>query len=121
MSQIEALARRSPPEPLPENLRSVQPGGGVCYSIELAWGRWRRWYLRKFRAGYVARMAERRRGSAEGAPHDLVDPRDLKYCRNLCTADWDEADDQFRWRDRRGSVVCAPTATPGRVLPPVRL
>ena len=100
MSQIEAISRRSPPEPLPDNLRSVQPGGGVCYSIELAWGRWRRWFLRKFRPGYVARMAERRRGSAEGAPHELLDPRDLKYCRNLCTADWDEADDRFRWRGR---------------------
>jgi phosphatidylserine decarboxylase len=100
MSQIEAMPPRLTPEPLPENLRSVQPGGGVCYSLELAWGRWRRWFLRTFRPGYVARMAEKRRGSAEGAPHDLLDPRDLKYCRNLCTADWDEADDPFRWRER---------------------
>ena len=28
------------------------------------------------------------------------DPRDLKYCRNLCSCSWAEADDPFRWRDR---------------------
>ena len=100
MSQIEAPTERLSPEPLPENIGSVQPGGGVCYSIELAWGRWRRWFLRTFRPAYVARMAEHRRGSAQGAPHELLDPRDLKFCRNLCTADWDDADDRFRWRDR---------------------
>jgi phosphatidylserine decarboxylase len=44
-------------------------------------------------------MAGRRRGDAAGAPHEILDPRDLKYCRNLCTADWDEGDDPFRWRE----------------------
>ena len=52
--------------PLPENVRSVQPGGGVCYRIELAWGRWRRWWLRSFRPGYVRAMAARRQGSGAG-------------------------------------------------------
>jgi phosphatidylserine decarboxylase len=100
MSQTEATEQRLAPQPLPDNIRSVQPGGGVCYQIELAWGRWRRWSLRKFRPGYIERMAGKRRGTADGAPHDVLDPRDLKYCRNLCTADWDEADDPFRWRER---------------------
>jgi phosphatidylserine decarboxylase len=85
--------------PLPENIRSVQPGGGVCYEIELAWGRWRRWYLKRFRRGYVARMSATRRGDTTGAPHEVLDPRDLKYCSNLCTAHWAPADDPFRWRD----------------------
>jgi phosphatidylserine decarboxylase len=85
---------------LPENIRSVQPGGGVCYSMELAWGRWRRWYLRRFRRGYVRRMAQRRRGDAAGAPHEILDPRDLKYCSNQCTAHWAPEDDPFLWRDR---------------------
>ena len=85
---------------VPENIVSVQPGGGVCYRIELAWGRWRRWYLKKFRPGYVRRMAERRRGDPTGAPHEIVDPRDLKYCSNLCTAHWAPADDPFAWRER---------------------
>ena len=91
---------RATPEPLPANVTGVQPGGGVCYRIELAWGRFRRWYLKRFRPGYVQRMAACRRGDTTGAPHEVLDPRDLKFCRNLCTCDWDPADDQFRWRER---------------------
>ncbi len=53
---------------LPDNIRSVQPGGGECYSIELAWGRLRRAYLKRFRQGYVTRMAELRQGDVTGAP-----------------------------------------------------
>lgn len=86
--------------PLPENIRSVQPGGGRCYDIELAWGRWRRWYLKTFRRGFVRRMAERRQGDPTGAPHEILDPRDLKYCSNQCTAFWYPEDDPFTWRDR---------------------
>jgi phosphatidylserine decarboxylase len=85
---------------LPENIRSVQPGGGKCYRIELAWGRIRRWYLKRFRLGYVRKMAERRRGDVEGAPHEILDPRDLKFCSNLCTAHWAPEDDPFQWRER---------------------
>lgn len=88
------------PTPLPDNIRSVQPGGGKCYQIELAWGRLRRWYLKTFRRGYVERMAQLRQGDASGAPHEILDPRDLKYCCNLCTAYWAEENDPFRWRER---------------------
>ncbi|MBN2023249.1 MAG: phosphatidylserine decarboxylase family protein [Pirellulales bacterium] len=88
------------PEPMPAEPRSVQPGGGVCYRIELAWGRLRRWLLTRFRPGYVARMARLRRGSCDGAPHAILDPRDLKYCRNQCTCHWLAEDDPFAWRDR---------------------
>ncbi len=98
MTSIDSPPQRSTPEPLPAGLDSVQPGGGVCYRIELAWGRWRRWYLKRFRPGYVRRMAERRQGSAEGAPHEILDPRDLKYCRNQCMCDWLPGDDPFGWR-----------------------
>jgi phosphatidylserine decarboxylase len=87
-------------QPLPENIRSVQPGGGNCYRIELAWGRLRRWYLKRFRRGYIARMAALRRGDTTGAPHDILDPRDLKYCSNLCNAHWLPEDDPFQWRER---------------------
>jgi len=100
MSHVETSLQRAAPEPLPPNIASVQPGGGVCYQIELLWGRWRRWWLRRFRPAYVRRMAETMRGSAAGAPHDVLDPRDLKYCRNLCTAEWSPLDDPFRWRER---------------------
>ena len=97
------MAEFEPPglyPPLPENIHSVQPGGGVCYQIELAWGRWRRWFLRTFRPSYVARMALLRQGDATGAPHGILDPRDLKYCENLCSARWLPEDDLFAWRER---------------------
>ena len=41
MSRIDSPAQRLEPEPLPDNLCSVQPGSGFCYSLELAWGRQR--------------------------------------------------------------------------------
>ena len=100
MPQTDTELKPSAVEPLPPNITSVQPGGGVCYSIELAWGRWRRWCLRTFRTGYVRRMAALRHGETSGCPHEILDPRDLKYCRNLCTAWWDEEDDPFAWRGR---------------------
>lgn len=86
--------------PLPDNIRSVQPGGGMCYQIELAWGCWRRWFLKTFRPGYVRRMVELRRGDVTGAPHEILDPRDLKYCCNLCTAHWSREHDCFAWREK---------------------
>ena len=100
MSETEICQAASPPIPLPDNIGSVQPGSGTCYRLELAWGRCRRWYLKKFRAGYVRRMASLRKGNADGAPHEILDPRDLKYCCNLCDAEWSESDDPFAWRSR---------------------
>ncbi len=79
---------------------NVQPGGGICYDAEQAWGRWRRWYLKRFRAGYVMRMASLREGDTAGAPHEILDPRDLKYCSTECTARWRPEDDPFAWRER---------------------
>jgi phosphatidylserine decarboxylase len=86
------------PEPLPANIPSVQPGGGFCYAIELAWGRLRRWYLRRFRRAHIEEMAARRVGSTAGAAHEVYDSRDLKYCANQCTARWEVEDDPFAWR-----------------------
>jgi len=60
----------------------------------------RRWFLKRFRKGYVARMAETRQGDVEGAPHEILDSRDLKFCRNQCTAHWAPEDDRFRWREK---------------------
>jgi phosphatidylserine decarboxylase len=79
---------------------SVQPGSGICYQIELAWGRLRRWYLKRFRPAYIARMAASRQGDTTGAPHEILDPRDLKYCSTLCSAHWRLEDDPFTWRDQ---------------------
>ena len=100
MSVTEQNQTAAAPQPMPAGLDSVQPGGGVCYRIELAWGRRRRWYLKHFRRGYVERMAKTRRGSVGGAPHEILDPRDLKYCQNLCTCHWAAQDDPFAWRGR---------------------
>ncbi len=100
MSVTENKQIKATPQPMPAELNSVQPGSGVCYRIELAWGRWRRWYLQHFRRGFVERMAQTRRGSVDGAPHEILDPRDLKYCQNLCTCHWTPQDDPFAWRER---------------------
>jgi phosphatidylserine decarboxylase len=67
--------------------------------MELAWGRLRRAYLKWFQPDYVRGMAELRRGDAAGAPHEILDPRDLKFCSNQCTAHWLPEHDPFKWRD----------------------
>ncbi|MCS7304169.1 MAG: phosphatidylserine decarboxylase [Thermoguttaceae bacterium] len=101
ISSVPEWAKVEQPEPLPAEITGVQPGGvGWCARMELAWGRVRRWYLKRFRPGYVRRMAELRRGSTEGAPHEILDPRDLKYCRNVVQCDWAPEHDPFRWRER---------------------
>jgi phosphatidylserine decarboxylase len=92
--------RRAVIEPLPSNIPSIQPGGGVCYEIELAWGNVRRWYLKTFRRAYVERMARLRHGDPTGCPHEVLDPRDLKFFRNQCTASWPADADPFQWRER---------------------
>ncbi len=45
-------------------------------------------------------MAALRQGDPAGTTHEILDPRDLKYCRNRCACYWQPADDPFRWRDR---------------------
>ncbi len=99
MVQAETPPTQTVPETLPETIGSVQPGGGVCYRLELAWGKVRRRYLRWLRPQYVRRMAALRRGDVSGAPHAVIDPRDLKYCCNRCDGRWLPADDPFAWRD----------------------
>jgi phosphatidylserine decarboxylase len=102
MSELETPPQRATPEPLPANLASGQPGGGYCYRLELTWGQVRRWYLSTFRAGYVRRMAALRCGDTAGCPHPVLDPRDLKFFHNVCSAHWLPADDPFRWREHLG-------------------
>src|SRR5262249_206790 len=50
--------------------------------------------------GYVRQMAELRCGDANGCPHEILDPRDLKYCRNQTDCHWPPEADRFRWRER---------------------
>ncbi|MEM9366711.1 MAG: phosphatidylserine decarboxylase family protein [Planctomycetota bacterium] len=89
-------------EPMPAMdpaLTTIQPGGGVVMSMELAWGRFRRWYLQRLRPAYVRRMIDRRQGEAGALPFTPVDSRDLKFYRNQNTYWWADADDPFLWRD----------------------
>jgi phosphatidylserine decarboxylase len=89
--------------PLPltsQEITSIQPGGGWCFRLELAWGRLRRGWLRRFRPGYVRRMADKRQGQCDNCPHDIIDARDLKPYRNVCGYWFRAEDDAFRWRER---------------------
>jgi phosphatidylserine decarboxylase len=95
-----AGSARLPLEPMDPQLTNIQPGGGVVIQLELAWGRLRRWYLKTFRPSYVARMRSIRRGDYNGCPHEVLDPRDLKFYRNQGGYYWDTAQDPFAWRDR---------------------
>lgn len=87
-------------EPMDPRITSIQPGGGVVVQWELAWGRLRRRYLKTFRRGYLARMAASRQGDENRCPHEVLDPRDLKFYRNQGGYYWEPADDPFRYRDR---------------------
>ena len=78
----------------------VQPGGGLCFNLEAAWGRFRRGYLRRIRPGYVRKMAALRQGECPGCAHDVIDPRDAKLVRNVCGYWFRPEDDRFAWRDR---------------------
>ena len=86
----------------PAPVRSIQPGGGFCMGLELAWGQLRRAYLRLFRRGYVERMAAQRLGECPNCPHNIVDPRDLKFYRNTCGFYFRQEDDPFHYRESLG-------------------
>ena len=96
----KAGTERPAVEPLDPAIDSIQPGGGFCMRLELAWGGLRRGYLRLLRRGYLRRMAETRRGEETGCPHPVLDPRDVKFYRNQGGCHWDPSDDPFSWRDR---------------------
>jgi phosphatidylserine decarboxylase len=89
-----------PIEPLDPALTTIQPGGGWVMSLELAWGRLRRRWLRTLFRHHVDRMRRLRQGTQGGCPFDPVDPRDIKYYVNQSTYRWAAADDPFAWRSR---------------------
>jgi len=98
-----SAASRSVPRELwtmDAQLKDIQPGSGVVIHLEKAWGRVRRCWLKTFRRGYVARMAASRKGDFNPCPHEVLDPRDLKFYRNQGGWYWDLRDDPFAWRDR---------------------
>jgi len=79
---------------------SVQPGGGFLVRLELAWGKFRRAWLRRCRRGYVERMQAERLGECIDCKHDVIDARDLKYVRNVCGYSFSK--DRYAWRGRLG-------------------
>jgi phosphatidylserine decarboxylase len=100
MATTETPAAEATPR-TPAPITSTQPGGGLCYGLELAWGRLRRAFLRRFRPGYVRRMLERRQGHCPDCSHDIVDERDLKFFRNVCGYHFGPERDPFA---RRGQL-----------------
>jgi len=88
------------PEPLPANIRSIQPGGGTVQVLELGWGKLRRWWLKKFRPNYVRKMQSLVRGDPSQCPVEVIDDRDLKFFRNICRCWIEKQDDAFAWRER---------------------
>lgn len=93
-------SQRCPLEPLDPQVTSIQPGGGVCMRLELMWGAVRRAWLKTVRSGYVKRMAALRQGEPTGVPHEVLDPRDLKFYQNQTDCHWRPEDDPFAWRGR---------------------
>ena len=98
-------SRSHPTEPLPlepmdPQLTWIQPGGGVICHLEIGWGFVRRFWLKWMRPGYVERMRACRKGDFNGCPHEVLDPRDLKFFRNQGGYAWEPQDDPFRWRDK---------------------
>jgi phosphatidylserine decarboxylase len=73
-------------------ITSIQPGGGFCFALERAWGRWRR----RLRPGHVRRMALLRQGDCPGCTHDVFTPADLKLYRNVCGYRFRDEDDILR-------------------------
>ena len=86
-------------QPMDRQLRDIQPGGGVVIRLEQAWGVVRRLWLKTFRRAYIRRMASLRKGEFNPCPHDVYDPRDLKYYQNQGGWHWETEDDPYRWRD----------------------
>ncbi len=70
--------------------------------LELGWGRIRRALLRRFQPSYVRQMLEKRQGTCPQCADQVIDPRDLKYLRNVCAFWFRPEDDQFQWRARLG-------------------
>lgn len=89
------------------SITSIQPGGGWGMSVELAWGRLRRWVLRSIFPGYVNAQLARRQGSCSvcvshgrQCHSDVIDERDLKYFATVCGYSFPPEGNRFAWRRR---------------------
>src|SRR4051812_13755052 len=92
-----------PPLPPPGAPQGVQPGGvGFFAAREIAWGRLRRWDLRRFRPAHVARWLALRQGDDPKNADVVIDPRDLKYIANVCGFWFRPEDDGYARREHLG-------------------
>jgi len=96
----DVSGQRLPLDPMDPQLKDIQPGGGIIIHLEQAWGRVRRIWLKTFRRGYVKRMEGLRKGDRNPCPHEVLDPRDLKFHQNQGGWYWNKADDPFARRDK---------------------
>jgi phosphatidylserine decarboxylase len=89
--------------PAAETPQSVQPGGfGFFVRCEFAWGRIRRAVLRRYFPLTVAHWRSTRQGSCPNCPHDIIDPRDLKFVSYVCGYHFRPEDDHYAYRERLG-------------------
>jgi phosphatidylserine decarboxylase len=85
--------------PPPETPSSAQPGGfGLFVRLELVWDSARRWILRRVFPGHVRRWRDKMKGTPDD---NVIDPRDIKFTRNVSQCWFDSTDDVY---DRRESL-----------------
>jgi phosphatidylserine decarboxylase len=86
-----------------ERPSGTQPGGhGFFTRCEIAWGRLRRWFLRRFCPRHVSAWRKRRLGDDPTFDADVIDPRDLKYIRPVCAIEFRKEDDIYARREHHG-------------------
>jgi phosphatidylserine decarboxylase len=81
-------------------IKFIQPGGGFCFSLEMAWGRFRRAVLNSFFPSYTGKMRALRLGSCPDCTHNIIDSRDLKLFSNVCGFYFDPDTDPYAGRNK---------------------
>ncbi len=99
-ANVDAIGKRLPLMEMDPALTTIQPGGGVIVHLEMFWGKIRRAYLKIFRRGYIKKMEACRQGEENRCPHEVLDPRDLKFHQNQGGWYWKSEDNPFSWRDK---------------------
>ena len=89
-------------ESMPPEVTSIQPGGGFCMACELAWGARGGGICTGSDPGMWISCVKAGRAVSGTYPHEILDPRDLKFYRNQGDIAWRDEDDPFAWRGRLG-------------------
>ena len=88
---------RAEPQPLPENIRGAARRRSLL-PTRTRLGTMAAVVAHAFPASLCKKDGRTAAGRVPRAPHEIIDPRDLKYCRNVCGCSWAAGDDPFRWR-----------------------